>query len=142
MLNKLSCTFHHIGIACRDLDAESVHWQALGYVIEEPEFEDPVQRVRGRFLVGPGPRLELLTPAGPGSPVEGVIKRRNKMYHQAFEAPDFMAAISALEAGGARLVSEPASAVAFDGRRIAFLLLPNANLIEIIESPGPTDKES
>ena len=24
-------TFHHLGLACSDLDAERLHWQALGY---------------------------------------------------------------------------------------------------------------
>jgi len=134
MLTELGCTFHHIGIACRDLDAEQAYWEVLGYTLEAPEFEDPIQRVRGRFLVGPGPRLELLAPTAENSPVEGVIKRRTKMYHQAFETKAFDRTLAALEDTGARRTAEPACAVAFGGRRIVFVLTPNANLIEIIEA--------
>ncbi|VVE27480.1 lactoylglutathione lyase [Pandoraea capi] len=134
MLTALGCTFHHIGIACRDLDAEQAYWEVLGYSLESPEFEDPIQRVRGRFLTGPGPRLELLAPSAEGSPVEGVLKRRTKMYHQAFETREFDRALAALEDTGARRTADPAPAIAFGGRRIVFLFLPNGNIVEIVEA--------
>lgn len=134
MLNALNCTFHHIGVACRDLDVEARYWLMLGYRVESPDFEDEVQRVRGRFLIGPGPRLELLVGTTPDSPVAGMVKRRVKMYHQAFETPDLDKAIAMLEESGARLTAPAAEAVAFGGRRIAFLFLPNGNILELIEA--------
>lgn len=134
MLTDLGCHFHHIGIACRKLDAEQAYWSVLGYTLESPEFEDPVQKVRGRFLTGPGPRLELLAPTAEDSPVQGVLQRRTKMYHQAFETREFDKALAALEDTGARRTAEPAAAIAFGGRRIVFLMLPNGNLLEIIEA--------
>lgn len=134
MLTDLGCHFHHIGIACRKLDAEQACWSVLGYTLESPEFEDPVQKVRGRFLTGPGPRLELLAPTAEDSPVQGVLQRRTKMYHQAFETREFDKALAALEDTGARRTAEPAPAIAFGGRRIVFLMLPNGNLLEIIEA--------
>ena len=134
MLNDLGCHFHHIGIACSKLDTEQAYWSVLGYTLESPEFEDPVQKVRGRFLTGPGPRLELLAPTAEDSPVQGVLQRRTKMYHQAFETREFDRALAALEDTGARRTAEPAAAIAFGGRRIVFLMLPNGNLLEIIEA--------
>ncbi|WP_322997000.1 VOC family protein [Castellaniella sp.] len=134
-LQSLGCTFHHIGIACKNLDREQQVWEQLGYTQESPEFADPIQKIKGRFLTGPGPRLEILAPGGESSPVEGFLKRRTKMYHQAFTTPQFDATLVALESTGARRTADPASAIAFSGRRIVFLLLPNGNLIEIIESP-------
>ncbi|WP_323016311.1 VOC family protein [Castellaniella sp.] len=134
-LQELGCSFHHIGIACKDLDREQRVWEQLGYVQESPAFEDLIQQVKGRFLVGLGPRLELLAPLAVGSPVDGVLKRRTKMYHQAFTAPEFDSVLAALEGIGARRTADPAPAVAFGGRRIVFLFLPNGNLIEIVESP-------
>jgi len=134
MLTKLGCTFHHLGVACRNLDTEQRYWEALGYTLEGEEFQDAIQRVRGRFLVGPGPRLELLMPMGPDSPVEGVIKRRHKIYHQAFETRMFDEALATLEGSGARRTAEPTNAIAFNGRRIIFLFLPNGNLLELIEA--------
>ena len=135
MLNPGDFRFHHLGVACRDLDREFAGWERLGYRVEGEDFDDPIQKVRGRFIVGLGPRLELLTPAGPGSPVDGVLDRGGKIYHQGFEAFRFEAALERLQAGGARLVAPPAPAVAFGGRRIAFLMTNTLNLIEIIEAP-------
>jgi len=49
--------FHHLGVACRNLDVEEAVWVPLGYTREGDDFEDPRQQIRGRFLTGPGPRL-------------------------------------------------------------------------------------
>lgn len=107
---------------------------ALGYTAEAPDFHDPIQQVRGRFLVGPGPRLELLIPSAAGSPVEGVLQRHGKIYHQAFLTPKLEETIAAARAARCKLVVEPVPAVAFDGRLIAFLLMPNMNLLELIDN--------
>jgi methylmalonyl-CoA/ethylmalonyl-CoA epimerase len=133
MLAALNCTFHHIGIACRNLDKEQEIWANLGYTQEGDEFEDSIQQVRGRFLVGVGPRLEILVPASEHSPLEGWLKRNIKMYHQAFTTPRFDIALESIEKIGARRIEEPAPAIAFGHRRIVFVMASNGNLIELIE---------
>jgi methylmalonyl-CoA/ethylmalonyl-CoA epimerase len=131
----MDLVFHHLGVACRDLDVEEQAWTPLGYSRERSDFEDPRQQIRGRFLVGPGPRLELLV-GTPGSTVlDPWLGRGIKIYHQAFEVPSVGGAIEAFVADGARVVVEPVPAVAFDGRDIAFLMLRNGSLIEVIEQP-------
>lgn len=135
MLDKPGFTFHHLGVACRDLARELEGWTRLGYRPEGEAFTDPTQKIHGQFIVGPGPRLELLAASEPGSPVEGYLQRGTKIYHQAFEAQAFDASLAELQAAGARLTAGPVAAVAFDGRRIAFLMTPTLNLIEIIEAP-------
>ncbi len=133
MLKSLNASFHHLGLACRDLDAEARAWLDLGYHAEAPDFEDPIQRVRGRFLAGPGPRLELLAGCSSDSPIEGLVRRNIKIYHQAWEVPRFDDAVAKLRNAKYRLVTSPAPAVAFEGRRIVFFFMPNMNLIELIE---------
>ena len=135
MLNERDFRFHHLGVACRDIDRELETWTRLGYAPEGERFTDPIQKIHGLFIVGLGPRLELLSPAGPNSPVDGVLARGTKIYHQGFEALDFDAALRDLPATGARIVQPPAPAVAFGGRRIAFAMTATLNLIEIIEAP-------
>jgi methylmalonyl-CoA/ethylmalonyl-CoA epimerase len=135
MLQAPGFRFHHLGLACRDLERELGTWLRLGYRPDGEAFVDPVQKVRGQFITGLGPRLELLAPAGPGSPVEGVLERGGNLYHQGFEALDFDAALAALREAGVRMIHGPSPAVAFGGRRIAFLMTPTLNLIEIIEAP-------
>lgn len=134
MLDAPGFSFHHLGVACRDIDREREGWLRLGYALEGEAFTDPVQKIHGCFIIGPGPRLELLAPAAEGSPVEGYLQRGTKFYHQAFEARDFDGALQALQGKGLRVTAGPVPAVAFGGRRIAFLMTPTLNLIEIIEA--------
>ena len=125
--------FHHLGVACRNLDAEETVWAPLGYTREGEDFEDPRQQIRGRFLTGPGPRLELLV-GTPGSTVlDPWLSRGIKIYHQAFEVADVRATIAEMMQLRARVVVEPVPAVAFGGREISFLLLANGSLVELIE---------
>lgn len=125
--------FHHIGVACTSIDAERARFALLGYVPESEPFVDRTQGVRGTFLVGPGLRVELLEQL-PGSTVlESWLRANIRLYHQAFEVDDIEAAISDLRRGGAVLVAPATPAVAFDGRAIAFLLLPGVLLVELVQ---------
>ena len=127
--------FHHLGIACVELDREQRVWASMGYTPEGPDFSDPIQRVNGRFLGGPGPRLELLV-AHPGSNVlDPWLVGGSRPYHQAFEVPDLAISLGEFAQQGARTVVEPVPAVAFDGRLIAFVIARNLALIELIELP-------
>lgn len=127
-----SARFHHVGVACRDLDAEQQSLAALGYLPEGADFTDPTQGVRGRFLVGGGPRLELLVADGPGGVLQPWLERGAKLYHMAWEVDALEPAIAALRAERARIVAGPVPAVAFGGRPIVFLMMPTMLLIELI----------
>ena len=107
----------------------------LGCRAEKADFTDPIQGVRGRFLIGPGPRLELLAAIPGRDTLDPWLKARVKLYHLAYEVDSIHEAIAHLVARRARHVSGPVPAVAFDGRSIAFLMLPNLLLIELIEAP-------
>ena len=126
-------------VACADIEAEAARLAPLGYVMEAEAFVDPRQGVRGVFLAGQAPRLELLEPL-PGRE-DGVLApwlaASIKLYHLAYETPDLAGKIAQLRASRAKVVVEPVPAVAFGGRHIAFLLLPNRLLIELIERDSP-----
>ena len=97
---------------------------------------DERQGIRGRFIVGPGPRLELLV-ALPGSTVlEPWLRKGVKYYHEAFFVPDLGRGIDELCANGGKVVVEPVPAVAFDNREIAFVMLPNVTLVELVQAPS------
>jgi methylmalonyl-CoA/ethylmalonyl-CoA epimerase len=126
--------FHHVGYACRSLQSELDGLTALGYASVGERFEDSVQGVAGLFCEGGGPRIELLAPL-PGSEVlDPWLRGPARMYHLAYEVPVIADAVAAQSAGGARVVRAPVPAVAFDGREIAFLMLPNRLLVELIGS--------
>ena len=127
--------FHHIGVACRDLNSDEAHFAALGYAREGESFEDPRQRIRGLFLTAAGqPRLELLVNAHETGPLDPWLAKGVKFYHFAYEVPALDRAIEDLKAGRARVMVPPVPAVAFDMRRITFLMHPNGTLTELIEA--------
>lgn len=125
--------FHHVGIACRAVDAEVENWRPLGYAIEGEAFADPIQGVRGLFMTGAGCRIELLEQLDGSTVLEPFLKRGILAYHHAYLTDSLHQQIDHLEDLGARLVVEPVPAVAFDGREIAFLSLRNGFLCELIE---------
>ena len=131
--NPLSGTFHHIGLACRNIGGEMPGLRLLGYTAEGDAVEDPLQKVRVQFFTGGGPRIELVEPTSSDSPVSGLIKSGARLYHLAYQVPDFDAAMADLERQRFRCVSSPAPAAAFGMRRIVFLLADTGMLIELIE---------
>lgn len=128
--------FHHAGVACVNIEVELAQLAALGYVAEGPPFVDPRQGIRGQFASGASPRLELLEPLEAQRGMAGVLapwlRARVKLYHLAYEVASLDAAIAAQRASGAKLVVEPVEAVAFKGRRVAFVMLRNRLLVELI----------
>jgi methylmalonyl-CoA/ethylmalonyl-CoA epimerase len=128
--------FHHVGYACRELGTELAGLAPLGYVQIGDRFTDPAQGVSGLFCEGGGPRLELLAPLAGSETLDPWLRGPAKLYHLAYEVSDVDDAAAAMAADGARVVRPPVPAVAFDGRPITFLMLPNRLLVELIGSAG------
>jgi methylmalonyl-CoA/ethylmalonyl-CoA epimerase len=126
-------TFHHIGVACRDLVTETEAFRLLGYEAEAEDFVDSRQGIRGRFLIGSGPRLELLVGLPGSSVLTPWLKKGLKFYHQAFVVQNLDVSVEELCQKGGRLVSPPVPAVAFGGHQIAFVMLRNLALVELIQ---------
>jgi methylmalonyl-CoA/ethylmalonyl-CoA epimerase len=132
--------FHHVGVAC-DPEAfahgtERQNLDLLGYYPEGEEWVDRRLGMRGQFMIAEGvgaPRLELVAPHGNQSPVTLWLERGIKLYHLAFLATDLSAEIKRLREHRAKLMLPPTPAVAFGDRLVAFMMLPNLLLIELIE---------
>lgn len=123
--------FHHLGIATDSLERDVSAYTALGYTSEGAIVVDETQGVRAQFLVGSGPRLEVLE-ALPGSEtLAPFLSRGIKCYHQAFEVDSLEDSLAALRAAGAKQLAPPVDAVAFN-RREVFLMLPNRWIVELI----------
>ena len=128
---------HHLGVACREIESDSALLESLGFVRDGVDFDDPKQGIHGRFLVGAGLRLELLEDLDGSGVLLPWLTARTKIYHHAYETPDLETSLERLLAAGARVTRPPTPAVAFDGRRIVFVMLPNMMLIELIETSSP-----
>jgi methylmalonyl-CoA/ethylmalonyl-CoA epimerase len=127
-----TAAFHHIGVACRDLDAEEGLFAALGYVRERDEVIDELQGVRARFMVGGGPRVELLSNLGDRGALSDYLRKGVKFYHVAYEVDDLDRATAQLAAAGGKRIVEPLPGIAFGMRPLCFVMLPNLVLIELI----------
>lgn len=137
LILKVGSRFHHVGVACRDLEQEQNELGALGYMPAGKPFTDPRQGVVGVFLEGPGPRLELLAPFESSKVLDPWLRARTKMYHLAYEVSRLNEAISEACDAGARQMSTPTPALAFGNRHICFVMLRNRLLVELIEAEEP-----
>ena len=130
-------TFAHVGVAVPDVrKALSVYESVFGYRLLAGPFDDPIQHVTVCFL-GNGEasdvEIELVAPLGDDSPVKRLLAKGGGAYHVAYYVDDIGRWIAEARARGCVLLGEPVPAVAYGGRRIAWLYLPSRQLVEVIE---------
>lgn len=130
-----SFSFHHLGYACASLAKDRAQFEQLGYALEGDAFVDPVQGVTGVFLIGPGPRVELLEDVPGSSTLKPWLDKGVRIYHFAYEVPDMDQALAWARTQRAITTVQPVPAVAFGGRRIAFVMLRTGLMLEFIERP-------
>jgi methylmalonyl-CoA/ethylmalonyl-CoA epimerase len=134
--------FRHIGVAVRKIEEALRFYDAiLGYKLLSGPFSDPIQRVSVCFLGTDNPGdavIELIAPLTEDSPVKSVLSRGDGAYHMCFETPKLDESLAAVVAKGCLLVSKPVPAVAFGGRRIAWVFMRSRQLIELLEEESPS----
>lgn len=98
--------------------------------------EDPSQRVKVAFLISPGggAQVELVEPVGPKSPVQKFLDHGGGFHHVCYEIECLEQELSRQKALGATVIRSPRPAVAFNGRRIAWIVSREKMLIEFLES--------
>lgn len=126
-------TFHHIGVACPAIDPSIALWERRGYQVEGGQFEDREQGIRGQFMTGCGPRVELVAPLPDSRILDPWLSSGSPIYHFAYLVGDLSQAIDTWRYSGAVTVRRPMPAVAFDGRDVTFLLVKDGWLIELID---------
>jgi hypothetical protein len=126
-------TFHHLGIACKSIEREEAAYATMGYVLEGERFSDPLQGVRGSFMTGGGPRIELLENLPDSTTLTPWLAKNIRIYHMAHLADDFDAEVEVALRAGWKMMRAPLPAVAFGGARVCFLMMPNMQLVELIE---------
>jgi len=130
-------SLHHIGYVVASI-AESIdRWQlALSAIAVTEVFEDPIQRARVAFLDLPPDglaRVELVEGIGADSPIVRFLEKGGGLHHLCFEVDDLDRHITGMQMQKAMLVRHPKPAVAFAGRRIAWMLTREKLLVEYLE---------
>ena len=126
---------HHIGFVVRSIEAAAPDFiGSLGAAWDEVIYHDPLQKVRVTFLQpGTGAAIELVEPAGADSPVVRFLEMTGGgLHHLCYETPDMEETIRQLRKQGVLKVRSPLPAVAFQGRRIAWLLTRQKLLLELL----------
>jgi methylmalonyl-CoA/ethylmalonyl-CoA epimerase len=99
-------------------------------------FEDPLQKAAVAFLTtrAGDAQIELVQPLGETSPVQRFLQERGGgMHHLCYEVADLEAELAAFRSRGASIASRPKPAVAFGGRRIAWVVTSEKFLVELLE---------
>jgi methylmalonyl-CoA/ethylmalonyl-CoA epimerase len=129
----------HVGVAVPSLEATTESLTALfGYKVVSGPFNDPIQKVKVNFLSQSDNdvvEIELITPLSEDSPVQSMLKKGSGgAYHLCFETSDIEAALEHARNNGCVIVSPPVPAVAFQGRRIAWIFTRSRQLFELVEA--------
>jgi methylmalonyl-CoA/ethylmalonyl-CoA epimerase len=127
---------HHVGILTADIGkAAQDYTVGLGYTFCSEVIHDPVQTAYVQFLqMAPGePLVELVAPDGPTSKLTRSLKKPGRLHHLCYATEDIAERCRQLRSQCMFLVSHPVPAVAFLGRRIAWLMDRDGLLIELVE---------
>lgn len=116
--------FEHIGLAVGKIEDVSA---ALKPIV------DPIQKVKIAFLNLNGIKIELVAPNAEDSPVNGILEKKQTLYHLCYKVPDINVAIQEGKKSGFHCIATPVPAVAFDNKRIAWLYNRFFGLVEIVE---------
>ncbi len=131
-------TFHHIGIACFDIEESSQFYILQGYTKTDTVY-DPIQNVNIYFLHNlecgrGGARIELVSPKDSTSPVNKILQKNGvSPYHICYETESLEESISKLRAQKLIMAPKPSPAVAFSGKRVCFMFSKHIGLIELVE---------
>ena len=112
---------NHVAIAVPDLEAAaSLYRQTLGADVGAPQTL-PDHGVTVVFIALPNTKIELLTPYGAASPIQGFLDKNPSggIHHLCYEVADLAAAIDHLTAQGARVLGAPK--IGAHGRPVVFL---------------------
>jgi methylmalonyl-CoA/ethylmalonyl-CoA epimerase len=138
-----SLILHHVGYAVKEIEPmTALYVERFGYEIASPVIHDPLQTALVQFLRIPGSPtyLEFVAPDGPASVLANVVAKGGGLNHLCYTCGPLEEAIEYLRATQMVPLSEPKPAVAFDGRRICWLMGRDRSPVELVERRDAEDR--
>ena len=128
---------NHVAIAVPDLEAASNQYRtALGADVGAPQ-DEPDHGVTVVFIELPNTKIELLSPLGDDSPINGFLEKNPSggIHHVCYEVDDILAARDKLKAEGARVLGNGEPKIGAHGKPVLFLHPKDFNgcLVELEE---------
>jgi methylmalonyl-CoA/ethylmalonyl-CoA epimerase len=135
-----SLRLHDIGFVVASVESSIPGFvQSLGAYWNGRIFEDPHQKVKVTFLTTrpEDAQVELVAPVGQDSPVQRFLRDTGGgLHHACYEVVHLEEELADFRARGAVIAKRPKPAVAFDGRRIAWVITAEKFLVELLEAGG------
>lgn len=132
-----SLRLHHVGYVVASIEQAMPGFvRSLAARWDERIIHDPLQKVKVAFLTTrvEDPQIELVEPAGEDSPVLRFLEQGGGLHHVCYEVEDLEKELADFRSRGAVIAKRPKPAVAFGGRRIAWVITAEKLLVELLEA--------
>jgi methylmalonyl-CoA/ethylmalonyl-CoA epimerase len=139
MKHESDLRLHHIGIVVPQIeDRRAFYVDILQYKERTPIIHDPVQTAFVQFFVIPSADhyLELVAPDSESSKLQNASRKGPPLHHLCYSCVNVQQTQVSVRESGCFIIQEPAPALAFNGRPIAWLQTPDRVLVELVER-GP-----
>jgi methylmalonyl-CoA/ethylmalonyl-CoA epimerase len=128
---------HHVGYVVASIaEAMPGFVRSLQSEWDGRVIEDPLQKVKVAFLTTrlEDAQVELVEPAATDSPVlRFLAEKGGGLHHVCYEVADLEGQLIEMRSRGAVIAKRPKPAVAFNGRRIAWVVTAEKLLVELLE---------
>ncbi len=132
-----TATFHHVGYVVKSIAEVGEEFaRSLGAEWGGEIIHDPLQEAKVTFMFWgsrQGPALELVEPAGDNSPLYRFLAKGGGLHHVCYEVGSLEEQLELSRSAGCLVVKPPLPAVAFGGRRIAWVYTRQKLLVEYLE---------
>jgi len=130
-------TFHHVGFVVASISQQGFEFaRSLGAEWSGNIIHDPLQQARVTFMHCGGPNtpaVELVEPDSEKSPLQKFLTKGGGLHHICYEVDSLDAQLQYCRSTGSLIVRQPLPAVAFGGRRIAWVYTKQKLLLEYLE---------
>jgi methylmalonyl-CoA/ethylmalonyl-CoA epimerase len=128
---------HHVGFVVASIDdAMPGFVRSMMAEWDGRSFEDPLQKAKVAFLTtrAGDPQIELVEPLSEDSPVRRFLQEKGGgLHHVCYEVAELERELADFRSRGAVIARRPKPAVAFGGRRIAWVITTEKLLVELLE---------
>jgi methylmalonyl-CoA/ethylmalonyl-CoA epimerase len=130
-------TLHHIGFVVASISQSGSEFaQSLAAEWNGEIIHDALQQARVSFMrcgVDGNPAIELVEPDSEKSPLNKFVAKGGGLHHICYEVDSLETQLEACRLNGSLIVKQPLPAVAFQGRRIAWVYTKQKLLVEYLE---------
>jgi methylmalonyl-CoA/ethylmalonyl-CoA epimerase len=130
-------SLHHVGYVVRSIEKSADSFaRSLAADWDGRIIHDPLQTALVSFFrprQAGNPMIELVEPAGAESAVARFLERGGGFHHLCYEVDSLDRQLAWTRSNGDLIARQPMPAVAFNGRRIAWIYTKQRMLIEYLE---------